>query len=499
MFETAELHRTIGKKAFKVQEQALRTKLLEAQRALHEAGVAVVIVISGVEGAGKGMLVNQLTTWLDPRGTSVHVFWDRTDEERERPTWWRFWRALPARGTIGVLFGSWYTEPIVSEVMGPSHPREFEHALLQIRAFESTQADDGTLFMKVWLHLSKEAQQERWREDTARGRPWKNSPLTEEYGQHYDLFLAASERAIRMTDTVQAPWYIVEATDPRWRDLTVGRTLLRAMESRLKQPTEPSLAATAATLDPPTEPVTVLDRVDLSKLLPKAEYNAQLAHWQQELNRLTWCAYEAKRSTVVVFEGWDASGKGGAIRRAVQAVDARLRQVIPIAAPTDEEMAHHYLWRFWRHIPRDGRFTAYDRSWYGRVLVERVEGFASEHEWLRSYHEINAFEDELLDHGTILCKFWIHIDQDEQLRRFEERKNTPWKQHKITDEDWRNRERWTDYAAAVNDMVQHTSTVSAPWSLVPGNDKRFARVWVIRTLCERLASELGETLSSPPQ
>lgn len=497
MFETAELGRTIGKTEFEEQEASLRTALLQAQRDLRETQTSVVVVISGVEGAGKGELVNRLTSWLDARGIGVQVYWDSTDEERERPRWWRFWRTLPPRGTIGIHFGSWYTDPIVDEAFERSGAGAFDRSMHQIKAFERTLADDGTLFLKFWLHLSKTAQHERWLADEAKGRPWKVSPLAEEYGARYDAFMAVSERAIRMTDTGQAPWYLVEAADARWRDLTVGRTLLKAMRQRLDSGPHRGSVSSATTLDPPGPPRTVLDAVDLSATLDKRTYKQRLKHWQKELNRLTWQAYHDKVSTVAVFEGWDAAGKGGAIRRLSAAVDARLRQVIPIAAPTDEEQAHHYLWRFWRHVPRAGRLTVYDRSWYGRVLVERVEDFAEQHEWLRAFHEINAFEGHLLEHDVVLCKFWVHISPDEQLRRFEERKVTPWKQHKITDEDWRNRERWDDYALAIDDMVQHTSTVRAPWTIVAGNDKRFARVQVLETVCRALASQLDVELEEP--
>jgi polyphosphate kinase 2 (PPK2 family) len=212
---------------------------------------------------------------------------------------------------------------------------------------------------------------------------------------------------------------------------------------------------------------------------------------QGKLHRLTWAAHQKKRSSVFVFEGWDAAGKGGCIRRITQAMDARLYQVISTAAPTDEERAHHYLWRFWRHIPRAGLVTVYDRSWYGRVLVERVENFAKESEWKRAYLEINSFEEQLVNHGTIMLKFWIHISPEEQLRRFKEREVIAYKQHKITDEDWRNRDKWEAYTLAVNDMVARTSTTLAPWVLVSGEDKGFGRIEVLKTVCNRLEEALS--------
>ncbi|MCB9673658.1 MAG: polyphosphate:AMP phosphotransferase [Alphaproteobacteria bacterium] len=496
MFETAELGRTVSKKEFDKLEPDLRTELLITQRAIAKAGIPVVVIVSGVEGAGKGDLVNRLTSWMDARGMSVHVYWSSTDEERERPHWWRFWRTMPPRGTLGVLFGSWYTDPIVERAFDRIEPEAFETAMHEIKAFERMLSQDGTLFVKFWLHLSKDAQHKRWKSDAAMGRNWEVSPLTEEYGARYDAFEEASEAALRLTDTGAAPWYVVEAADARYRDLTVGRTLLNAMRARLTGAPADEGQAVAA-LDPPGKRRTVLDSVDLERSLDKKTYERHLAHWQTELNRLTWLAYRARRSTVVVFEGWDAAGKGGAIRRVIEPVDPRLMRVIPIASPTDEERAQHYLWRFWRHLPRAGFLTVYDRSWYGRVLVERVEGFAKPPEWLRSYHEINTFEQQLVRHGMTVSKFWLHISPDEQLKRFEERKKTPWKVHKITDEDWRNRKKWKDYELAVNDMVQHTSTTLAPWNLVPANDKRLARIEVLRCLCNAVGDTLDEEVAQP--
>jgi polyphosphate:AMP phosphotransferase len=322
------------------------------------------------------------------------------------------------------------------------------------------------------------------------------APKKGEFSTHYEKFETVSERIIRQTDTGIAPWYLIEATDERYRDLTVGRTLLKAVQERLQTPDASVSVSTSHAPSLPTDPdaqVTVLDHVDLSQTLEKSEYRNQLERMQKELNLLAWKLYQQKRSCVMVFEGMDAGGKGGAIRRVTNAIDSRLYRTIPVAAPTDEENAHHYLWRFWRHIPRAGRLTIFDRSWYGRVLVERVEEFASEAEWHRAYLEINEFEEQLAESGTIMLKFWLQISQEEQLARFKAREEIPYKQHKITDEDWRNREKWEHYKLAVNEMVIRTSTEYAPWTLIAGNDKRFARIEVLQTVCDRLRSELEDT------
>ena len=246
----------------------------------------------------------------------------------------------------------------------------------------------------------------------------------------------------------------------------------------------------------------MLQAIDLDKSLTREAYARNLIRYQLQLRELAYQLYAQKRTLVVLYEGWDAGGKGGNIKRVTERLDPRGYEVFPIAAPQGEDRTHHYLWRFWRRLrpPEEKQVLIFDRSWYGRVLVERVEGFCSQEEWKRAYREINEFERQLADHGMILCKFWIQISQDEQLRRFEVRRDTPYKAWKLTDEDWRNRAKWDQYQAAVEDMLLRTSTLTAPWTIVEGNDKWFARVKTLRTLVELLSRELDHrpSESSPP-
>ena len=486
MFEAVELGQRISKQEYDQEEPLLHTQLLKAQRALRETDMPVIVIVSGVEGAGKGEVVNCLNKWLDTRGVETSAFWEESDEERERPAYWRFWRRLPPRGTVGVMFGSWYTRPIIDFVYGRIDNAEYERQLHRIIQFEHMLTQDGALIVKFWFHMSKEDQRKTLEKDKKEGR---TSPILKKFSKRYDDFATVSEHALRMTDQGESCWHLVEATDRRYRDLTVGRVLLEALEQRLaagEPPRPPDLPAH----DGMQLETTVLDHVDLGQTITGKGYDKALKKYQRRLYELTWQAKKQQRSSIAVFEGWDAGGKGGAIRRMTAAMDARLYKVISIASPTDEEKAHHYLWRFWRHLPRAGYVTVYDRSWYGRVLVERVEGFASETEWLRSYQEINDFEEQLHEHGIVLNKFWLHIDKEEQLRRFKEREQTPWKEYKITEEDWRNRDKWDAYKDAVNDMVAHTSTEYAPWLLIPANDKRLARVEVLKNVCRRLEAAL---------
>ena len=493
MFEAAELGHTLSPSRFDARLPDLRARLLSAHLALRSRKFPVIVIVSGADGAGKGELVHCLNEWLDPRGVATHAFWEESEEEDERPEFWRFWRAMPARGRVGIFFGSWYTRPIIRRVYGKARGVRFDAALDRIVAFERMLADDGALIIKLWLHLPKKEQKRRLNklEEVGRIAPedWKHYKL-------YDKFTGVSERALRRTDTPQAPWHVIEATDRRYRELAAADILLKALEMRLQTP--PASKAVEAGGPAPAKQVkatfgranSILSHLDMSGRLTPAVYARQLAELQGKLSRLAWTARRKGVSMVLMFEGWDAAGKGSAIRRVTQAMDPRLYQVVGVAAPTDEERVQHYLWRFWRHLPRAGYTTIFDRSWYGRVLVERVEGFAAPAEWGRAYGEINAFEEQLSAHGIVLGKFWVHISPAEQLRRFKERQTIAYKQYKITEEDWRNREKWPAYQQAVDDMVRQCSTEYAPWTLVAGDDKKFARIQILKTIVERLEAAL---------
>jgi AMP-polyphosphate phosphotransferase len=499
MFEAAELGRKMSKEEYETKEPRLRAELLQAHFALKGQKFPVIVIVSGADGAGKGELVHRLNEWLDPRGVETHAFWKPSEEERERPRYWRFWRAMPGRGRIGILFGSWYSEPIIRRVYGETKASELDTELDRIAAFEKMLADDGALIVKFWLHLTRKAQRKALKKLAKNGRL---TPNDRKHFKLYDKFRKVSERALRHTDTAAAPWHVVEAEDKQFREFTVATILRDAIQRRLKEAANKvklKAAARSAGLADDTAKAagtrldkagSILAHVDLGQKLTDAKYRKELHAWQERLSRLGWAAHAKQRSMVMVFEGWDAAGKGSAIRRVTQALDPRLYRVVGIAAPTDEERAQHYLWRFWRHLPRAGFVTIFDRSWYGRLLVERVEGFAPVSDWSRAYQEINDFEEQLARHGVVLNKFWVHISQDEQLRRFKERQKIAHKQYKITEEDWRNRKQWDAYELAVNDMVAHTSTEYAPWTLVAGNDKKFARIQILKTVCQWLEEAL---------
>ena len=512
MFRTAELGRTVSKADYKAHALELRQELLQVQQALRESGrFPVVLVFAGVDGAGKGETVNLLNEWMDPRWLVTRAYGEPADVERERPEYWRFWRDLPPSGQVGMFLSSWYSKPVLDKVYGKIDLADFDERLDRIIAFENALADDQAVILKFWMHLSRAAQKRRLKamEKDPLLR-WRVTEVDWQHWQMYDQFIEAAERTIMRTSTGKAPWFIVEGVDERYRSLAVGTSIRDGVCKRLKalqveaehkanravgvaEHSEPptNVQATATALGTTGTPLpTILSSLDMAKSLDTAAYQIQLKRYQARLNLMYRKALQDGTSTIVLFEGPDAAGKGGAIRRLTAALDARNYQVISIAAPTDEERAHHYLWRFWRHLSRAGRFTIFDRSWYGRVLVERVEGFASDEELARAYAEINDFEAQLIEHGIVLLKYWVHITKDEQHQRFKARAETPHKQWKLTDEDWRNREKWEAYEIAVNDMVEHTSTSLSPWILVEGNDKRFARVKVFKTLCAKLEEKL---------
>ncbi len=508
MFETVELDRKLPKKEFKAREEALRQSLLELQMHLRRLKIPVVVVFGGVDGAGKSELANLLSAWMDPRWVKTNAYDTPTDEESQRPEFWRYWRDLPGGGEVGLFLSAWYSEPLIEHAYG-GDDGVFARRLARIAEFERMLAEDGAVVVKFWMHLSKDRLKRRleklesnpldaWRVGE---REWKNF-------ERYDAFLNSAEDLIIGTSTGRAPWHLVEGNDPSYRAIKVGTLLEDALTRRVEErgretqvidaaaPPDDAAGSSAvlgssALQVPAHGGVTILTRMDLSLKLGDVEYKRRLKHAQARLGALHQRAMVAGRSLVCVFEGMDAAGKGGAIRRIASALSSKHIRVIPIAAPTDEEAAHHYLWRFWRHLPRAGRVTIFDRSWYGRVLVERVEGFASTAEWRRSYNEINHFESHLAHHGLVIAKFWLQISQDEQLTRFEDRAGTAYKSWKLTDEDWRNREKWSLYESAVHDMVERTSTRHAPWHLIEAQDKKWARVKVLESICTQLEAAVG--------
>ena len=491
MFEAVELGHKISKESYAEALPQLRVDLINAQYELRQASISMLILLMGDDRQSCNEVINLLGEWMDGRDIHNHFFGDLTDEEGERPRFWRYWRRLPRHGMTGVFMGAWTLNTIAERLRDDISDSEFYRRCQHIYRFETMLATNGVLLIKFWFHQSKKDFKHRLKQaQKYPEKAWHIDEAEWKVYEHYDEFMQLSERYIRLTSSGVTPWTLVETANSRYRNWLVMQTLSKALKARLAEavPLKP-------TEQPPMVYVPQSDRSLLSTLPMSSKtdwksYREELESYQSQLKQLTRKARKAGLSSVLVFEGWDAAGKGGVIRRLTQAMDVQDYRVIPIGAPTAEEKAHHYLWRFWQQVPPNGRVLIFDRSWYGRVLVERVEGFAERSEWQWAYSEINDFEEQLHEHGISILKFWLHIDPEEQLRRFEAREQTPYKKYKITEEDYRNRDRWQDYEMAVTDMVSRTSTEYARWHLIPANDKRQARIEVIKTFCQTLADKV---------
>lgn len=482
MFEHAETDPALDEAEFAAIEDRLRTDLLLAQYALlQRADRTLLLVIAGLDGAGKGSTVNLLNDWLDARHMRTLAFGEPTPYESLRPDMWRYWEQMPPRGSMGVVFGSWYAPLMALALKKKQRDTDRYAAMVEaISKFETMLAAEGVQVVKLWFHLSRAAQRARCEAlladpDTA----WRVSKEDLAVADGYGRLRDAGEAVVSATHSAVAPWIIIPSADSRLRVATVARTILATLINPPPQRAPVLLPAPSG-----APQYDVLSGLDYQTKLPKDEYDALLPHWQGRLSRAVRDRDFSRRALVVVFEGDDAAGKGGAIRRVTHALDARQYRVVPISAPTDEERARPYLWRFWRNVPTRGRITLFDRSWYGRVLVERVEQLTAQEDWERAYDEIREFERQLMAHGIVLVKFLLAITPEEQLARFREREQTEFKSFKITAEDWRNREKTPRYRMATSEMLAHTHTVDAPWHVVATDDKRWARITVLRTVAE---------------
>ncbi|MFJ2331770.1 polyphosphate:AMP phosphotransferase [Pseudomonas helleri] len=495
MFESAEIGHCVDKETYDREVPALREALLEAQYDLHQQKrAAVIVLINGIEGAGKGETVKLLSEWMDPRLIEVRTFDQQSDEELARPPAWRYWRHLPAKGRMGVFFGNWYSQMLQARVHGVIKDAVLDQAITGAERLERMLCDEGAVIFKFWFHLSKKQMKARLKalkDDPLHS--WRISPLDWQQSKTYDKFVRYGERVLRRTSRDYAPWHIVEGVDPHYRGLTVGKILLEGLQAALSAPKTRPRSINVPLLPESRDGLSLLDCLDMTQVLEKDDYKEQLVTEQARLSGLMRDKRMRRHALITVFEGNDAAGKGGAIRRVAAALDPRQYNIVPIAAPSQDERAQPYLWRFWRQIPGRGKFTIFDRSWYGRVLVERVEDFCTQADWMRAYGEINDFEEQLKNSGVIVVKFWLAIDKDTQLERFQEREAIPFKRFKITEEDWRNREKWDLYRTAVCDMVDRTSTEISPWTLVAANDKRCARVKVLRTINEALEAAFAKS------
>ena len=495
MLEKIDLSKKVDKKTYRRVMDEAEEKLGLLQRECKDAGIPVILVFEGMGAAGKGVQINRLIQALDPRGFDVYACDRPTEDEQMRPFLWRYWTKTPAKGRIAVFDRSWYRSVQVDRFDGLTREDKLGDAYQDILSFEKQLCDDGTVIMKFFLYIDKDEQKKRFKKlEGSKETSWRVTEEDWNRNKDFDRYLKMNEEMLEKTDTDYAPWVIIEAVDKDYAALKIVSTVMDRLEYELehRRPEDRKQAQRQESKTRERFKNGVLSGIDLSKSLTEEEYKTRLKKLQKRLAELHSELYRLRIPVVIGFEGWDAGGKGGAIKRLTSNLDPRGYRVNPTAAPNDIEKVHHYLWRFWNSVPKAGHIAIFDRTWYGRVMVERIEGFCSEAEWRRAYQEINEMESHMANAGAVVLKFWLHIDKDEQERRFKERQANPAKQWKITDEDWRNREKWDQYEEAVNEMLIRTSTTYAPWIVVEGNDKRYARVKVLQTVVDALEKKVKE-------
>ena len=510
MLEKVDLTMKMEKSEYKAKMTALKLQMGKLQRQCKEMGLPIMIVFEGFDAAGKGMQIGKLIQSLDPRGFEVFTVKEETKEEAMHPFLWRFWTKTPQRGRMAVYDGSWYIKVLSDRFEKKMRESEIENCYRSICSFEKQITEDGTLLIKLFLDIDQKEQKKRFdklmeSKDTA----WRVTKADLKKNEKYDQYQEMIEEMLQRTDTEYAPWTIVEATDRRYATvkiytvitqmLTAGidnrrREIARETAAEVIREAEKEASENRSLIDGATKGFqeSVLAKVDLSLCCDRKTYRKKLKEYQKKIEKLHGELYQKRIPVVIGFEGWDAAGKGGAIKRLTEKMDARGYVVNPTAAPNDLEKAHHYLWRFWKNMPKDGHIAIFDRTWYGRVMVERIEGFCTQEEWKRAYKEINDMEKDLADAGAVVLKFWMQIDKKEQEKRFRQRQENPEKQWKITEEDWRNREKWEQYEEAVNEMLIRTSTEYAPWIVVEGNDKYYARLKVLETVIDALEKRISK-------
>ena len=491
MLESVDLSLRMSKEEYKAQIEDLYIRIGELQRKAWKMNIPIIIVFEGWHASGMDSIINRCMLAFNPMGLRFHVIVKPTEEESKKPKFWRFWQKIPAYGKIAIFERSWYSRSIIESFDKRSRYTELGYYVKEISKFERQLTDDGYLLMKFFMHVSQEEQAKRLKLYEKKGIPISVVSEELDYENEYKRYFSLVDEMIKKTHSSHSPWTIVEAENLNYATIKTLSTILVTMESyinsRLKNNISLLVSKSIADFIPSSNG---LLNADLSLMIEDERYEREKDLYQKILGELQYELFREKRPLMVVFEGWDAAGKGGNIRRIAEKLDPRLYKVEPIGVPNDYEKSHHYLWRFYRRVPDAGHITIFDRSWYGRVLVERVENLSKEERWQQAYNEINEFEETLTDFGTIIVKFWLHIDKEEQLRRFQDRESIPEKQWKITPDDWRNREKWDDYLKALDEMLLKTDTKYAPWTVVESNDKRYSRIKTLSTLVGAIEKHL---------
>ncbi len=502
MLRNIDLSLAIKHSEYEESMKILEIKLGELQRKAWELKIPIIFVFEGWHASGMGEDINRFILPLDSRGYDFHTMTFTCYEDTLKPFLLHFWTLIPVRGKIAIFDRSWYSRAIIKHFMKEKSKYKLEKCLGKINCFERQLSDDGYLILKFFLHVSKKEQEDRFKKIHKKGIPIiideyeKKNETERDFIHEYNKYLPIIEKVLEKTDMPYAPWTIVGANDMNFATIKIITTATQTIEAYIEKFTSTPGQQTIKYLDREisklSEPsASVLDKVDLSKIILPKKYKKSKKLYQQKLETLQYELFRKKRSVVTIFEGWDAAGKGGDIHRLVKVLNPRIYRVVPVGPPNDNEKAHHYLWRFCEGIPKVGHITIFDRSWYGRILVERVDGLCSEDEWKRAYKEINEFENIIKGTGAIILKFWLQVDEDTQLERFKSRQNNPKKRWKITDEDWRNRSKWKEYKIAIDEMLQKTGTITAQWTIVESNNKRYSRIRILKTITEALEKELN--------
>ena len=489
----------VNKELVSEQIEMYRARLSGLENKIKENKLPVIITIDGWSASGKGSQIAQLIKCLDPRFYKVMSFGKPNEVEKRKPWLWRYACAMPMQGNFLILDRSWYRDTVNAYLYDEISKSEMRRRFDDINVFERQLADDGYLIVKFFLHITEDEQRKRikklmssdytsWRIDE---HDLYNLKKREKFAKYY-------EEMISKTNTPSGVWNVIGGDDKTGAKLEMIKALVLAVEGKLEA------KASASTFVPKNQipfanvkpeefkmaAVPKVSEVPLDKTLTDEEYDKKLEKYQAKLFKLQNLCYQKKIPVVICYEGWDAAGKGGNIRRVANALDPRGYEVEPIAAPDKYELARHYLYRFWTRLENDGHFTIFDRTWYGRVMVEPIENITPADRVEQAYQEINEFEKFLMEWGAVVIKFWINIDKDEQLKRFTLRQNTPEKQWKITDEDWRNREKWDLYEDAVNEMIEKTSTEYAKWYILESVDKKYARIKALEIVIDQLKEAL---------
>lgn len=483
-----------GTRYTKEERDALRNALAAKQQLVKEQKLPVIVLVEGWSAAGKGSAISSTIRLMDPRFFKVYNMDKITEDEWRRPFLYRYAVRMPGQGQFAFFDGSYLDEAVKDHLSGLTDKKEYEKVITSIRDYERSMTDNGYLIIKIFLNVDRKTQKKRLKAlQESKNTAWRVVDEDLWQNEEYEKFAQTYQEARAATETLECPWHVVEVGNEKDMEGDLLSIITHAVDQRLAQIAEKGRDHKLVKNPFPLISIKPLAKVKLTdKVIEEKEYKEELEKLQKKLSKLHYKLYRRKIPMIIAYEGWDAAGKGGNIKRVASALDCRGYEVFPIASPTAEEKSRHFLWRFYSRLPKTGHIAIFDRTWYGRVMVERLEGFCSENDWQRAYNEINEFERDLTDAGAIVVKFWVQIDKDTQLARFTERQNTPEKRWKITEEDWRNREKWDLYEEAIDEMLQKTNTKFAPWTILESNDKYYARIKALKVIIAAIEEKLEE-------